>query len=81
MSLTEEQRKFYEKTLEVTRKELDDLDRQIEEVLATVKDRLMELQTDKKASLQMYGAACMRLGIANDLAEAESSSAEHPSPA
>ena len=42
----------------------------IEEELAKVKDRLAELQNAKKASRQMYDAACMRLGIANDL-EAE----------
>ncbi len=50
-----------------------DLDRQIEEELAKVKDRLAELQNAKKASRQMYDAACMRLGIANDLAEEEES--------
>lgn len=71
MNLNEEQRQFYEKSLEITRKEIKDLDRQIEEELAKVKDRLMELQTARKASLQMYGAACTRLGVPNDLAEAE----------
>ncbi|MEE8139185.1 MAG: hypothetical protein V3R89_01480 [Thermoanaerobaculia bacterium] len=71
MSLSKEQRQFYEKSLEITRDEIQDLDRQIEEELAKVKDRLMELQTAKKASLQMYGAACIRLGVPNDLAEAE----------
>jgi ElaB/YqjD/DUF883 family membrane-anchored ribosome-binding protein len=67
MSLTEEQRKLYEKTLETTRQEMEDLDRQIEEELAKVKDRLDELQNAKKASRQMYDAACLRLGIPNDL--------------
>ena len=42
----------------------------IEEELAKVKDRLAELQNAKKASRQMYDAACMRLGVPNDL-EAE----------
>ena len=49
---------------------MDELDRAIEDELAKVKDRLAELQNAKKASRQMYDAACMRLGIANDL-EAE----------
>ena len=42
-------------------------DRQIEEELAKVKDRLAELQNDKKAALLMYDATCKRLGISNDL--------------
>lgn len=41
--------------------------RLIEEELAKVKDRLAELQNAKKASRQMYDAACMRLGLPNDL--------------
>jgi ElaB/YqjD/DUF883 family membrane-anchored ribosome-binding protein len=70
MSLTDQQRKFYEHTLDMTKQEMEELDRQIEEELAKVKDRLAELQNAKKASRQMYDAACMRLGIPNDL-EAE----------
>ncbi|HEX6864932.1 MAG TPA: hypothetical protein VF414_19020, partial [Thermoanaerobaculia bacterium] len=54
----------------VTRQEMDELDHLIEEELAKVKDRLAELQNAKKASRQMYDAACLRLGITNDL-EAE----------
>ena len=71
MSLSEQQRKFYESTLEMTRQEIADLDAQIEEELAKVKDRLAELQQAKKASRQMYDAACMRLGIPNELEEEE----------
>ena len=41
------------------------------EELAKVKDRLAQLQNDQKAARQMYDAACMRLGIPNDLEEAE----------
>lgn len=70
MSLSDQQRRFYENTLAVMKQEMEDLDRQIEEELAKVKDRLAELQSAKKASRQMYDAACMRLGITNDL-EAE----------
>lgn len=67
MSLTEQQRKFYENTLSMTKQELTELDDQIEAELAKVKDRLAELQNAKKAARQMYDAACMRLGIPNDL--------------
>ena len=75
MSLNDQQRKFYENILSVTKSEIEDLDRQIEEELAKVKDTLAELQNAKKASRQTYDAACMRLGIPNDLEEADDSSA------
>lgn len=74
MTLTDQQRRFYENTLEVTRSEMDELDRLIEEELAKVKDRLAELQNAKKASRQMYDAACLRLGIQNDLEAEEAQS-------
>ena len=64
MSLTDQQRKFYENTLAVTKQEMEDLDRQIEEELAKVKDRLAELQNAKKASRQMYDATCASCGAA-----------------
>jgi len=75
-SLSEEQRKFYENTLKVTKQELVDLDRQIEEELAKVKERLAELQNARKASMQMYDAACLRLGLPNDLEVEEEEAAE-----
>ncbi len=71
MSLTDTQKKFYENSLQVTKQEISDLDRQIEDELAKVKERLAELQNGKKAARQMYDAACMRLGIPNDLEDDE----------
>jgi DNA anti-recombination protein RmuC len=72
MMLSPDQRKFYEHTLEMTRKEISEVEGQIQEELAKVKDRLADLQNAQKAARQMYDAACMRLGIPNDLEEAES---------
>jgi hypothetical protein len=72
MSLSPEQRKFYEHTLDMTRREITEVEAQIQEELAKVKDRLAELQNAQKAARQMYDAACMRLGIPNDLEEGES---------
>ena len=73
MSLSDDQRKFYENTLRVTKKEISDLEVQIQEELAKVKERLAELQNGQKAARQMYDAACLRLGIQNDLEESEES--------
>ena len=71
MSLSPDQKKFYENTLQVTKREIAELEELIQQDLAKVKDRLAELQNAQKAARQMYDAACMRLGIANDLEEAE----------
>ena len=65
--LTDQQKKFYETTLEITRQEIGELKDQIEEELSKVKDRIAELQTAINASKQMYAAACARLGVPNDL--------------
>ena len=75
-TLNDQQRKFYENTLQVTKQEISDLDRQIEEELAKVKERLAQLQNAKKAARQMYDAACLRLDIPNDLAEEVGAEAE-----
>lgn len=71
MSLSEEQRKFYENSIEMTRSDLTELDTKIEEELAKVKDRLAELQNRKKAARQMYDAACLYLGRPNELEDDE----------
>lgn len=76
MSLTDQQRQFYENTRNVTKSEIDELDRQIEEELAKVKDRLAELQSAKKAARQMYDAACLRLGVPNELDDQDEEAAE-----
>ena len=65
--ITEQQKKFYETTLQVTKQEISDLKDQIEEELAKVKDRIAELQNAINASKQMYAAACSRLGMPNDM--------------
>jgi len=69
--ITDQQKKFYETTLQVTKQEISDLKDQIEEELAKVKDRIAELQNAINASKQMYAAACSRLGLANDLEDEE----------
>jgi ElaB/YqjD/DUF883 family membrane-anchored ribosome-binding protein len=70
-TLTDQQRKFYETTLQVTKQEIGDLKDQIEEELAKVKDRIADLQSAINASKNMYAAACQRLGLNNDLDDEE----------
>lgn len=71
MTLSDEHRSFYEQSLEVTKDEIEELDSQIAAELAKVKDRLTELQKAKKATLQIHAAACARLGVPNELADAD----------
>ena len=71
MTLTDEQEQHYRETLEVTRKQIDEMNAQIEEELAKVKERLADLQTRKNAARQIYEGACQILGIENDLGASE----------
>ena len=75
MSLTDEQSQFYRQTLEMTKKGISDLNAQIEEELAKVKERLAELQNAKNAAKQIYDGACKILGIENDLEKSEEAEA------
>jgi len=68
-TLTDQQRSFYEQSVEMTRQEINDLKDQIEEELAKVKERIAELQNAIAAAKQMHEAACNRLGIANEFAD------------
>jgi len=67
MSLTDEQDRFYRQTLEIARRSIDELNVQIEEELAKVKDRLADLQAKKNAAKQIYDGACKILGVENEL--------------
>jgi ElaB/YqjD/DUF883 family membrane-anchored ribosome-binding protein len=71
MSLTDEQAQFYRQTLEIARKSIDELNVQIEEELAKVKDRLGDLQAKKNAAKQIYDGACKILGVENELEKVE----------
>ena len=76
MALTKEQQQFYQTTMDMTRKQIGDLNAQIEEELAKVKERLAELQNAKNAAKQIYDGACKILGVENDLEKEEEASAE-----
>lgn len=71
MALSKDQAQFYQHTLEMTRKQISDLNGQIEEELAKVKERLAELQNAKNAAKQIYDGACKILGVENDLEKEE----------
>jgi hypothetical protein len=76
MALSKDQTEFYERTLEMTRRQIADLNAQIEEELARVKERLAELQNAKNAAKQIYDGACKMLGVENELDKEEEGVAE-----
>ncbi len=76
MPISKEQAQFYQHTLEMTRKQINDLNGQIEDELAKVKERLAELQASKNAAKQIYDGACKILGVENDLEKEEEANAE-----
>ena len=67
MPLSKEQAQFYQQTMDMTRRQINELNGQIEEELAKVKERLADLQNAKNAAKQMYDGACKILGVENDL--------------
>ena len=76
MALSKEQAQFYQQMLDMTRKQISDLNAQIEEELAKVKERLAELQNSKNAAKQIYDGACKILGIENDLEKEDEAAGE-----
>jgi ElaB/YqjD/DUF883 family membrane-anchored ribosome-binding protein len=71
MALSKDQNQFYRQTLEMTRKQINDLNDQIEQELSKVKDRLAELKNSKDAAKQIYDGVCKILGVENDLEKEE----------
>ena len=67
MALSKEQTDFFQTTLEMTKKQIGELNEQIEAELSKVKERLAELQNAKNAAKQIYDGACKMLGVENDL--------------
>ena len=76
MALSKDQAQFYQQMLDMTRKQIGDLNSQIEEELAKVKERLAELQNSKNAAKQIYDGACKILGVENDLEKEEEAAGE-----
>jgi len=76
MVLSNDQAQFYQQMLEMTRKQISEMNTQIEEELAKVKERLAELQNAKNAAKQIYDGACKMLGVENDLEKEEEAASE-----
>jgi len=76
MALSKEQTDFFQTTLDMTKKQIGELNEQIEAELSKVKERLAELQNAKNAAKQIYDGACKILGVENDLEKEEDAAAD-----
>jgi len=65
--LNESQKQKLEDTRKMAKEELEQLDKEIANELAKVKERLIELQQAKKAMKQIYDGACSRMGVQSTL--------------
>jgi len=69
--LSKEQEEFYKQVLERTKRDIENIDRQMDEILEEVKQRLAVLQNNKKMLIQMYNSAANMLGIPSEYEDEE----------
>jgi len=75
-NLQEEDKTFYETTLNEAKHKIEIIDAKIEEELARVKETINGLQEQKKAVRQIYDGAAVILGVSNDFEEEENGESE-----
>ena len=63
MALSKEQEELYRRTMEEVRRQLDDIDAQVEQELQKVRERLAHLQESKKSLKMVYDGTARLLGI------------------
>jgi ElaB/YqjD/DUF883 family membrane-anchored ribosome-binding protein len=63
MKVNKEQEDLYKKTMEAAKKELEDMDSQMEQELQKIREKLAQMQESKKYYRQIYEGAAHLLGI------------------
>ena len=71
MALSKDQAEFYERTREITRRQIADLNAEMEEELRMVRERIESLRASVDSAKQIYDVACKMLGVENDLEKDE----------
>jgi len=69
MGLSKEHEELYRRTMDEVKKQLDDIDGQVEQELQKVRERLAHLQESKKSLKMVYEGTAKLLGIEVDLDE------------
>jgi hypothetical protein len=67
MALSKEQAQYFQTTLEVSRRQIDEINGQIAQELARAQDRLGQLKDARDAAKEIYDVACRMLGIENEI--------------
>lgn len=63
MALSKEQEELYRRTMEEVKRQLDDLEAQVEQELQKVRERLAHLQESKKSLKMVYDGTAKLLGL------------------
>lgn len=63
MKVNKEQEDLYKKTMESAKKELEDIDSQMEQELQKIREKLAQMQESKKYFRQIYEGAAHLLGV------------------
>ncbi len=63
MKVSKEQEELYKKTMEAAKKELTEMDSQMEKELQKIREKLAEMQESKKYFRQIYEGAAHLLGV------------------
>ena len=71
MPLTKEQEELYKKTMEEAKRQLENIDEEMEKEIQAAREILAKLQASKKNFKQLYEGAAKLLGIEVDLNEEE----------
>ena len=75
-ALNDEQKDFYNNTLNQTREQIKSIDSQIEEEIETFKNKMAELKNKRKVIKQIYDGAATLLGVPDEFAEEEEDAEE-----
>jgi ElaB/YqjD/DUF883 family membrane-anchored ribosome-binding protein len=67
MALSKEQTQYFQTTLEVSRRQIDEINGQIAQELARAQDRLGQLKDARDAAKEIYDVACRMLGVENEI--------------
>jgi len=67
MSLSKEQTKYFETTLDVSRRQIEEINELIAQELARAQDRLGQLKDARDAAKEIYDVACRMLGVENEI--------------
>ncbi len=78
MGLNREQEELYKRTMEEVKRQLDNIDEEVEKELQKVRKRLAELQESKKSLKMVYEGTAKLLGIELE-AEEEGAGEQAPS--